>query len=48
LQGKITYIETSGAELGRLAISRMLENLNEKTPPKSILLPSRFVNGKSL
>lgn len=45
---EITYIETSGAELGRLAISRMLENLHEKTPPKSILLPSRFVNGKSL
>jgi LacI family transcriptional regulator len=45
---EITYIETSGAELGRLAISRMLENLNEKTAPKSILLPSRFVDGKSL
>lgn len=45
---EITYIETSGAELGRLAMSRMLENLHEMTAPKSILLPSRFVNGKSL
>lgn len=45
---EITYIETSGYELGKLAISRMLENLKEKTPPKAILLPSRFVNGGSL
>lgn len=45
---EITYIETSGYELGKLAISRMLENLQEKTLPKSILLPSRFVEGGSL
>jgi LacI family transcriptional regulator len=45
---EITYIETSGYELGKLAISRMLENLAEKTPAKSILLPSRFVEGGSL
>jgi LacI family transcriptional regulator len=44
----ITYIETNGYELGRLAISRMLENLQEKNPPKSILLPSKFVQGGSL
>lgn len=45
---EITYIETSGAELGRLAIGRLLENLREKTAPKSIQLPSRFVQGQSL
>lgn len=45
---EITYIETSGYELGKLAISRMLENMQEKTPFKSILLPSRFVEGGSL
>lgn len=45
---EITYIETSGYELGKLAISRILENLQERTPPKSILLPSRFVQGGSL
>jgi LacI family transcriptional regulator len=45
---EITYIETNGYDLGRLAINRMLENLVEKSPPKSILLPSRFVEGKSL
>lgn len=45
---EITYIETSGYELGKLAISRMLEKLEEKTPAKSILLPSRFVEGGSL
>jgi LacI family transcriptional regulator len=45
---EITHVETSGFELGKLAISRMLENLEEKTPAKSILLPSRFVEGGSL
>jgi LacI family transcriptional regulator len=44
----ITYIETNGYELGKLAIGRMLENLKEKTAPRSILLPSRFVEGGSL
>lgn len=48
LNPEITYIETSGYDLGKLAISRMLENLQEKSPPKSILLPSRFVQGGSL
>jgi len=44
----ITYIETSGYKLGKLAIGRMLQNLKGKTAPKSILLPSRFVEGGSL
>jgi LacI family transcriptional regulator len=45
---EITYIETSGYELGKLSIKRMLENLNEKSEPKAIILPSRFVEGGSL
>ncbi len=44
----ISYIETSGYELGKLAINRMLENMEEKTPIKTIMLPSRFVAGNSL
>ncbi|MBL7740891.1 MAG: LacI family DNA-binding transcriptional regulator [Chitinophagaceae bacterium] len=45
---EITYIETSGYELGKLAIKRMLENMESKTAPKSIILPSRLVEGGSL
>ena len=44
----ITHIQTSGQELGSLAIRRMLENLAEKQEPRAILLPSRLVEGGSL
>jgi LacI family transcriptional regulator len=45
---EITYIETSGYELGKLAIKRMLELLEDKTEPRSIIQPSRMVPGASL
>jgi LacI family transcriptional regulator len=45
---EITYIETSGYKLGKLAIKRMLENMEGKTSAKSILLPSRLVIGGSM
>lgn len=45
---EVSYIETSGYELGRLAIKRMLENMENKTAPKSIILPARLVEGGSL
>jgi LacI family transcriptional regulator len=45
---EISYIETSGYELGKLAMKRMLENMEGKTPPKAIMLPSRLVEGNSL
>lgn len=45
---EITYIETSGYELGKLAIKRMLENMEGKTPPRSIILSSRLVEGGSM
>lgn len=48
LNPEITFIETSGAKLGKLTVTRMLEKLQEKGPPKSILLPCRFVEGGSL
>jgi LacI family transcriptional regulator len=44
----ISYIETSGYELGKLAMKRMLENMEGKTPVKSIMVPSRLVQGGSL
>jgi LacI family transcriptional regulator len=45
---KITYIETSGYDLGKLAIKRMLELMDERSAPRSIILPARFVQGASL
>jgi LacI family transcriptional regulator len=45
---EITYIETSAHGLGKLAIKRMLENMQGSTDVKSIILPSRLVAGKSL
>lgn len=45
---EITYIETSGYELGKLAIKRLLELMEEKSDPRSIILPSRLVPGASL
>jgi LacI family transcriptional regulator len=43
-----TYIETSGYALGQLAIKRMLELMQGKTEPRSIILPARLVEGGSL
>ena len=45
---EITYIETSGYELGKLAIKRLLELMEEKTEPRSIMQPARLVRGASL
>lgn len=45
---EVSYIETSGYELGRLAMKRMLENIENKSPIRSIILPARLVEGGSL
>jgi LacI family transcriptional regulator len=45
---EITYIETSGYDLGKLSVKRMLDLQDEKTPPQSIILPSKLVAGGSL
>lgn len=45
---EITYIQTSGQELGKLAIGRILEKMGGKTEPMNILLPSRLIDGGSL
>ena len=45
---EISYIETSGYGLGKLAIKRMLELLDDQTEPQSIFQPSRLVPGGSL
>lgn len=45
---EITYIETSGFELGKLSVKRMLELMEGPNPSRSIILPSRLVTGGSL
>jgi LacI family transcriptional regulator len=45
---EITFIETNGYELGKLAIKRMLENMNERTPAISVILPSKLIKGGSM
>ncbi len=45
---EITYIETSGFELGKLSVKRMLEIMEGPSPSRSIILPSRLVTGGSL
>lgn len=48
LNPEITHIETSGAALGKLAMQRLIENIREKSAPRSIYLPSRFIQGHSI
>jgi LacI family transcriptional regulator len=45
---EITYIETSGADLGRLALKRMMDHLSGKTFIQELILPSKLVEGGSL
>lgn len=44
----ITYVETSGAALGELATNRLIDYLNGKTFTRSLLVPVRLVEGKSV
>lgn len=45
---KITYVETSGYELGKLAVKRLSEHMNGKTFMQELTLPSRLIEGGSL
>ncbi len=44
----ITYVETSGAALGELAITRLMDYLNGKTFSRTLIVPVRLVEGKSM
>lgn len=44
----ITYVETSGADLGKLALKRMMDHLGGKTFVQELTVPSRLVEGGSL
>ena len=45
---EITYIETSGYKLGKLAFSRMMSCMDNKTEPVELFINSPFVSGGSL
>ncbi len=44
----ITYVETSGYKLGKLAMKRMSDHLNGQTFSRVIILPSILVEGASM
>jgi LacI family transcriptional regulator len=45
---EVTYIETSGHKLGKLAFARMMNRLDGKTDPVELFINSPFINGGSL
>lgn len=45
---EITYIETSGSKLGKLAFSQMLARLRSENVPENVLVESMIVRGGSL
>jgi LacI family transcriptional regulator len=45
---EITYVETSGSELGKKAFDSMLQVLLHDAPPSEEILPARLVEGGSL
>ena len=45
---KITYIETSGFKLGKLAFAQMLASLKNDLQPEEVILESILVEGGSL
>ena len=45
---EITYIETSGAELGKLAFNRLINYFNGNTSPQELIVPCRFIKGSSI
>lgn len=45
---EITYIETSGYKLGKLAFTRMMNCMDGKTEPVELFINSPFVNGGTL
>lgn len=45
---EITYVETSGKQLGELAFARMLQCTEGTLPPEEIILASKLVEGGSL
>lgn len=45
---EITYIETSGIELGKLAFNRMISYFNGQTTPQELIVPSKYIKGGSI
>jgi LacI family transcriptional regulator len=45
---EITYVETSGYDLGKLAVKRIFDHMNGKTFVQELTVPSRLVKGNSV
>jgi LacI family transcriptional regulator len=45
---EITYIETSGMELGKLAFNRLMNFYNGQTTAQELIVPCRYVKGASI
>ncbi len=45
---EITYVETSGKQLGEMAFARMLQCIEGSQPPEEMILASKLVEGGSL
>jgi LacI family transcriptional regulator len=45
---EITYVETSGYELGKLSVQRMMECMEDNSNPKELIVASRIIRGGSL
>lgn len=45
---EITYIETSGYDLGKAAFKRFIQYLGGNTQPEQIVIPGKFVKGGSV
>ncbi|RTL58454.1 MAG: LacI family transcriptional regulator [Sphingobacteriales bacterium] len=45
---EITYVETSGMELGKLAFNRMINYFNGQTTSQELIVPSKYVKGGSI
>lgn len=45
---EVTYIETSGMELGKYAFNRLLSYFNGQTAPQEIIVPCHYISGESI
>jgi LacI family transcriptional regulator len=45
---EITYVETSGAKLGKQALESMLDRILHDTAPTEVIIPARLIKGGSM
>ena len=45
---EITYVETSGSELGKKAFESLLQIIMHEAPPSEVIIPARLIEGGSM